>query len=35
MEQRRLGTAGVWVSDLCLGTMMFGGARRNSSARQV
>ena len=24
MEQRRLGTTGVWVSDLCLGTMMFG-----------
>jgi aryl-alcohol dehydrogenase-like predicted oxidoreductase len=24
MEQRRLGTTGVWVSELCLGTMMFG-----------
>jgi hypothetical protein len=24
MEQRRLGTTGVWVSQLCLGTMMFG-----------
>jgi aryl-alcohol dehydrogenase-like predicted oxidoreductase len=25
MEQRRLGSTGVWVSELCLGTMMFGG----------
>ena len=24
MEQRRLGSTGVWVSELCLGTMMFG-----------
>jgi len=24
MEQRRLGTTGVWVSQLCLGTMMLG-----------
>ena len=24
MQQRRLGTTGVWVSELCLGTMMFG-----------
>lgn len=24
MEQRRLGATGVWVSNLCLGTMMFG-----------
>jgi aryl-alcohol dehydrogenase-like predicted oxidoreductase len=24
MEQRRLGSTGVWVSQLCLGTMMFG-----------
>lgn len=24
MEQRRLGSTGVWVSPLCLGTMMFG-----------
>ena len=24
MEQRRLGSTGVWVSHLCLGTMMFG-----------
>ena len=24
MEQRHLGTTGVWVSELCLGTMMFG-----------
>lgn len=24
IEQRRLGTTGVWVSELCLGTMMFG-----------
>ena len=24
MEQRRLGRTGVWVSELCLGTMMFG-----------
>jgi aryl-alcohol dehydrogenase-like predicted oxidoreductase len=24
MQQRRLGTTGVWVSQLCLGTMMFG-----------
>jgi aryl-alcohol dehydrogenase-like predicted oxidoreductase len=24
MEHRRLGTTGVWVSELCLGTMMFG-----------
>jgi aryl-alcohol dehydrogenase-like predicted oxidoreductase len=24
MEQRRLGSTGVWVSTLCLGTMMFG-----------
>jgi aryl-alcohol dehydrogenase-like predicted oxidoreductase len=23
-EQRRLGSTGVWVSELCLGTMMFG-----------
>ena len=24
MDQRRLGSTGVWVSELCLGTMMFG-----------
>ena len=24
MQQRRLGSTGVWVSQLCLGTMMFG-----------
>ena len=24
MEQRRLGSTGVWVSELCLGAMMFG-----------
>ena len=24
MQQRRLGSTGVWVSELCLGTMMFG-----------
>jgi aryl-alcohol dehydrogenase-like predicted oxidoreductase len=23
MEQRRLGRSGAWVSELCLGTMMF------------
>jgi aryl-alcohol dehydrogenase-like predicted oxidoreductase len=24
MQQRRLGSTGVWVSQLCLGTMMSG-----------
>lgn len=35
MEQRRLGSTGVWVSELCLGTMMFGqwGAATTSCSR--
>jgi hypothetical protein len=35
MQQRRLGTTGVWVSELCLGTMMFGewGIKDHESIR--
>jgi hypothetical protein len=32
-EQRRLGSTGVWVSELCLGTMMFGQWAPRTTAR--
>ncbi len=37
MEQRRLGSTGVWVSELCLGTMMFGewGTRDHAESIRI
>ena len=35
MDYRKLGTSGVKVSRLCLGTMMFGGATDEATARRI
>ena len=35
MEYRSLGASGLKVSPLCLGSMMFGGATDEASARRI
>ena len=35
MDYRRLGDSGLWVSPLCLGTMMFGGRCDEDGARDI
>src|SRR5689334_4080945 len=35
MEYRKLGSSGVKVSPLCLGTMMFGGATDEATAQRI
>ncbi len=35
MEYRSLGTSGLKVSPLCLGSMMFGGATDEAHARRI
>src|SRR3954447_7046125 len=35
MEYRNLGRSGLWVSPLCLGTMMFGGATDDATSSTI
>ena len=35
MEYRRLGHSGLWVSPLCLGTMLFGAQTKEAAARRM